>query len=565
MNDPSYPTKPPTDKADAATPPGLGEIGGYRVVKQLGQGGMGVVFQAEDPQLRRTVALKVMRGDIAESEQSRARFLREARAAAALKHDHIVTIYQVSEDKGVPFLAMEFLQGKSLEEWLRPDRRATVAETLTIGKQIAKGLAAAHAIGLIHRDIKPANIWLEAPRGRVKILDFGLARHMDGELTALTQDGAVLGTPAFMAPEQGRGESVDPRCDLFSLGCVLYRMVTGRLPFQGNTMFAVLSAIASETPTLVRTLNPNVPPQLADLITRLLSKKPEQRPASAQAVWDELSAVEKETKQTSATPTIAAEAPLGERTTLPRWLWPALGGGILLAALAVFIVAWKPPPEKEAEQEAGNAPPTAAVTSGKSKETADKETAGSVDLLKLIDLDEDSYRGQWSLRNGRLVGQPAKKEVIYSVIVPWDPPSAYRFKFTATRLSKDGNAGIGLASGTARFIVVIDGTYKKYSVSGLALLDGKPLVERADARKGRMLPIGRPVAITCVVKPNEVRVEAEDKVVVNFNGNVHRATRATGQSPAPLLLGGAEGSFAFSDVVLEPLDAGVGQPLERKK
>lgn len=559
MNDPSYPTKPPTDKAGAAPPPGLGEIGGYRIVKQLGQGGMGVVFQAEDPQLRRTVALKVMRGDIAESEQSRARFLREAQAAAKLKHDNIVTIYQVGEDMGVPFLAMEFLQGKSLEEWLRPDRRATVVETLTIGKQIAKGLAAAHAVGLIHRDIKPANIWLEAPKGRVKILDFGLARHMAGELTALTQDGAVLGTPAFMAPEQGRGESVDPRCDLFSLGCVLYRMVTGRLPFQGNTTFAVLSAIASETPPSVRAINPNVPPPLADLIARLLAKKPEQRPASAQAVWDELSAVEKETKQTSATSTIAAEAPLRERTTLPRWLWPALGGGILLAALAVFIVAWKPPAEKTVDSD--DAPPIAGVPGAEPKLSAD-----SVDLLKLVDLERDIYRGLWSHRQGRLVGQPSKKkDDTFVVNLPWEPPLEYRFKCTVTRLSKDGSAGIGLASGTARFIVLFDVPHKKYIYSGLGMIDGKPLVERVDARKGRLLPIGRPVAITCVVKPNEARVEAENKVVVNFNGNVHRATRLTGQSPAPLLLGGAEGSFAFSDVVLEPLDAGVGQPLERKK
>src|SRR5207248_6897379 len=154
----------------------LGRLGQYRILKQLGQGGMGVVFQAEDRQLRRLVALKVMRPDLAAQDQARARFLREARAAAALKHDHIVTIYQVGDDRGVPFLAMEFLAGKSLEEWLRPDRRASIPEAITIAKQIARGLAAAHATGLIHRDIKPANLWLEAPRGRVKILDFGLAR-----------------------------------------------------------------------------------------------------------------------------------------------------------------------------------------------------------------------------------------------------------------------------------------------------------------------------------------------------------------------------------------------------
>src|SRR5687767_783577 len=141
----------------------IGRLAQYRVLKQLGQGGMGIVFQAEDERLRRPAALKVMRPDIAAQEDARSRFLREAQAAAKLKNDHIVTIYQVDEHDGVPFLAMEFLTGKSLDEWLRPDRRATAPETLALGKQIARGLAAAHAAGLVHRDIKPANLWLEAP------------------------------------------------------------------------------------------------------------------------------------------------------------------------------------------------------------------------------------------------------------------------------------------------------------------------------------------------------------------------------------------------------------------
>jgi eukaryotic-like serine/threonine-protein kinase len=204
MDSPSFstgPYRPWPFLGPPQAPDEIGRLAQYRVLKLLGQGGMGIVFRAEDEQLRRPAALKVMRPDFAAHEDARARFLREARAAAHLKHDHIVTIYQVGEHDGVPFLAMEFLAGKSLEDWLRPDRRATVAEALTLGKQMARGLAAAHAAGLVHRDIKPANLWLEAPRARVKILDFGLARHTAGELTALTQDGAVVGTPAFMAPE----------------------------------------------------------------------------------------------------------------------------------------------------------------------------------------------------------------------------------------------------------------------------------------------------------------------------------------------------------------------------
>jgi tRNA A-37 threonylcarbamoyl transferase component Bud32 len=323
----------------------LGRLGQYRVLKLLGQGGMGMVFQAEDSQLRRLAALKVMRPEFTAHDQARARFLREARAAAALKHDHIVTIYQVGEEGGVPFLAMEFLGGKSLEEWLRPDRRASIPETLTIAKQIARGLAAAHSAGLIHRDVKPANIWLEAPRGRVKLLDFGLARLAAGEFTALTQDGAVLGTPAFMAPEQARGEAVDARCDLFSFGCVLYRMVTGRLPFQGNTVYAVLAAVASETPPAVRSLNPGVPPRLAGLIDRLLAKSPAARPASAQEVLKDLQEIEKNLPPTTG-PTEPWVGPGAAAAEMParfhRRSWVAAALGLAILSAVVFLALWWP-------------------------------------------------------------------------------------------------------------------------------------------------------------------------------------------------------------------------------
>ena len=197
--------QPPRDAgtvsfAPAAGPGELGRLGQYRVLKELGRGGMGAVYLAEDATLGRKVALKVMLPGFAAQDAARARFLREARAVAALKHDHVVTVYQAGEEGGVPFLAMELLAGKSLDEWLRPDRRATPAQVVPIGRQIAEGLAAAHAAGLVHRDIKPANVWLEAPKGRVKLLDFGLARGAGGGDPGLTGAGDILGTPAYMAP-----------------------------------------------------------------------------------------------------------------------------------------------------------------------------------------------------------------------------------------------------------------------------------------------------------------------------------------------------------------------------
>ena len=305
------------------------QIAQYRILKQLGRGGFGVVYQAEDIQLHRLAALKVMRPDHAAHDESRARFIREAQAAAALKHDHIVTIYQVGEEKGVPFLAMELLAGKSLDEWLRPDRRATVAETLLISKQIARGLAAAHAAGLVHRDIKPANLWLEAPRGRVKILDFGLAR-LAANYTQLTEDGSILGTPAFMAPEQARGGSVDHRCDLFSVGCVLYRMLTGRLPFQGETTYAVLTAIASETPQPAIRIRSEIPQRISDLVDRLLAKNPNDRVQSAQEVFDELTSIEKELNPLPLPPPLVAAV-----AKRPPRVWWTLG----LTAAAVLVLS----------------------------------------------------------------------------------------------------------------------------------------------------------------------------------------------------------------------------------
>ena len=362
-------------------------LGQYRVLKALGRGGMGVVYLAEDTQLHRKAALKVMRADYASDPEALARFLREAQAAARLKHDHIVTIYQVDQQDGIPFLAMEYLAGKSLEEWLRPDRKATIVETLLISKQVARGLAAAHGAGLIHRDIKPANLWLEAPRGRVKILDFGLARHVQGELTNLTQDGSVLGTPAFMAPEQARGDVVDHRCDLFSLGCVMYRLVTGQLPFSGPTTFAVLSAIATHTPPPPIQLRGETPPRLSALVERLLAKQPEQRPISAQAVLDELAEIEKEVKQPQTPPSLltpsavpAAILPAAATTSVPAArpvaistaetlnlpmptvrtarpvkrkaksvpaAWLAVGGGVVLVVLVGLLALMMNQPRRE--------------------------------------------------------------------------------------------------------------------------------------------------------------------------------------------------------------------------
>ena len=322
----------------------LGRLGGYRVLKVLGQGGMGVVFEGEDVRLKRRVALKAMRPALAAREAACRRFLREAEATAAVHSDHVVTIYQVGEERGVPFLAMEFLEGVPLDRWLQGGRTPSVAQVLRIGREIALGLAAAHEKGLIHRDIKPANVWLEASHGgRVKILDFGLARAVSDDVH-LTQSGTVVGTPTFMSPEQARGEPVDHRTDLFSLGCVLYRLCTGRLPFRGETTLAVLSALALDNPLTLHEVNPTIPPALSELVMGLLSKDPAGRPASARAVAEALQSVERSLPTPGPAPA-AAVAPTAPAQPVavparrrPRRLLAVAAGLLAAAALVAGIV-----------------------------------------------------------------------------------------------------------------------------------------------------------------------------------------------------------------------------------
>jgi serine/threonine protein kinase len=311
-------------------PDELGRLGPYRVLKVLGTGAMGVVFQAEDPHLKRMVALKVMRPSLAASAEFHRRFLREARLAASIDHEHVVTIYQVGEDRGVPYLAMQMLQGETLENRLnRAGGRLPLAEVLRIGREIAEGLAAAHARGLVHRDVKPANVWLEKDRGRVRIVDFGLARGAEPD-AQFTQAGTVIGTPAYMAPEQAAGAAVDSRCDLFSLGAVLYRVATGESPFGDKDTMSVLSALATRTPTPPHRIVPSLPRMFSGLVMRLLAKDPADRPQSAREVVEAIEALERGDAD-EATAASIVEAPLPRSRTREEPASPpapaARGGG----------------------------------------------------------------------------------------------------------------------------------------------------------------------------------------------------------------------------------------------
>jgi len=269
----------------------------YRISEKLGAGGMGVVYKAEDTRLQRFVALKFLPEKMAQDQQALDRFRREARAASALNHPGICTIYDIGEQDNRGFIAMEFIDGETLRSHIR-DKPLPVEEILKLGIQIAEALDAAHAEGIIHRDIKPANIFV-TKRGQAKVLDFGLAKLIpkgvaqtgsdsDEENESTSIVGFISGTPSYMSPEQVRGDNVDARTDIFSLGLLLYEMATGRRAFSGGTGGVIIESILTKSPEPARELNSEIPPRLEEIINQAIQKNIEKRyqhAAEIQRIW----------------------------------------------------------------------------------------------------------------------------------------------------------------------------------------------------------------------------------------------------------------------------------------
>jgi hypothetical protein len=342
-------------------PDSLGRLDHYEILEVVGHGGMGVVLKGFDEKLRRVVAIKVLAPELAASGAARQRFIREARAAAAVSHDHVVTIHAVEEDHRPPYLVMQFIDGASLQAKLDTGGPPGLREILRIGLQIAEGLAAAHRQGLVHRDVKPANILLENGVEPVKLTDFGLARAADD--ASLTQSGVIAGTPLYMSPEQAAGEPVDQRSDLFSLGSVLYALCTGRPPFRAGGTLAVLRRVIDDAPRPIAELNPEIPGWLCDLIARLHAKNPADRFPSAQAVADLLGQHLAHLQQPNkvAMPEAVTKQPSAEPARKRRRAGPVaarqallgLGGGLLLAYLAAWLVR---SPESHSQQPGASVP-----------------------------------------------------------------------------------------------------------------------------------------------------------------------------------------------------------------
>src|SRR5579872_2140224 len=322
----------------------MSQVGQYQVMEELGRGAMGVVFRGLDPAIGRQVAIKIIRAQpFATNEEGaalRQRFAREASAAGKLSHGNIVTIYQLGEQNGLPYMVMEYVSGSSLEKMLLNSARLLPDQALTILAQIADALDYAHSEGIVHRDVKPANVLMRAD-GRVKITDFGIARI---STQTITQTGVRVGTPAYMAPEQVTGVKVDGRADQFSLAVMAFQMLAGCKPFEAETDHAIMYKIVTQEPVALHMMNPALSAKMSAVLSRALAKQPEQRyPNCADFIRELSRAAAESTAPPVETPTVTMPVPVREaakKTTKRWWIVGAVCGAVPVIALLLLLPAW---------------------------------------------------------------------------------------------------------------------------------------------------------------------------------------------------------------------------------
>lgn len=378
----------------------IGRLGDIDILETIGRGGMGIVLKGNQPELKRLVAVKVMGPHLASSGAARKRFAREAQAAAAILHPNVMPILTVHSGGKLPYLVMPFIACDSLQQRIARSGPLELVDILRIGMQTASALASAHGQGLVHRDVKPANILLEKGVDRVILTDFGLARAVDD--ASITRSGIIAGTPQFMSPEQARGEALDARSDLFSLGSVLYTMAAGRPPFRAESTFGILRRITDSVPRAIREVNSSVPIWLEVIVGKLLAKQPADRFASAEelaSVLEQCLAHVRQPTSVELPAAVVALLPRAQRPkeqlaseSAPRRRKSAIWIGVLSAGLATGIAAFialRPPVDESKDNLHSDT--GAAVAGSRSPEVPTPSDADSWDddALRLEELQRD--------------------------------------------------------------------------------------------------------------------------------------------------------------------------------
>lgn len=412
-------------------PNSLGRLAEYEILSVIGVGGMGVVIEGFDATLDRSVAIKVLAPHLAKNDSARRRFAREARAVAAIQHPNVVAIHSVSSHNGLPYLVMPFVRDGSLQDLLKEKGTLPVDDVLSIARQIAAGLAAAHESGLVHRDIKPANVLMDSKNNEFKLTDFGLARAVDD--VSITRLGSIAGTPEYMSPEQATGKEVKQSSDLFSLGSIAYAMCTGRPPFSASNSLGMMRCISDETPTPIEELNPEVPGWLCGIVEKLMSKSPNQRFESAASVAEILKdcIAHREQPDSVPLPNVVKESDSNKRTekysgkqpSTSSWTVGRVATASFLALTAVGLLflasqTWfgsanMPSPAAPDETANSNTDSTNTDSSSQSDKTTHAENkTDPIATLKVGDPAPDISVDEWLIGEHKSDGDSNKAQIV---------------------------------------------------------------------------------------------------------------------------------------------------------
>ena len=594
----------------AALPPGA-RLGKYVVSGVLGRGGMGVVYEAHDPMLDRRVAIKLLPESVSTDRTALARFVSEARAAGRLLHPNTVAVFEIGEQSGRHFLAMELVRGGSAADALAARGRLPWTEATRIVIDACKGMSAAHEVGLVHRDIKPANIMLNE-RGDVKLADFGLAKHADAGARSITGVGEVVGTPQYMAPEQCAGGAIDARTDVYSMGATYYTLLAGRSPYAaiGSAMQILYAQCHSPLPD-PRVLAPDIPEGCVEVIRKAMAKKPAERHRSAAELIADLETLLAEGAEMAALRTAAAArrnsaaeatrtlathpaprvgaataataavlprtAPARRRSGRPMMSGAAVGlaagAGVLAVVLGAVFFGLRSPrpapaPARRTHVPGLRKPPRRSLTNRPPPEPTPPDAPvhdppavpptdgpAEIDLLRVIDPAKDVVSGDWRLVGSALAVLPGNGARLQ---IPHSPPDEYDLELVVTRLSGNGPLDVGLVSGPAIWNVSIDGWPNRgVPIAGLHLLDGKPGFENETTRPGPFLTPQTPVTLRCRVRRGGVALECAGRPVFEWTGARERLSLHPGWQVLPrkdrLFLGAWQSAFRIDRIVLRHL------------